>query len=177
MFALARTLRKSTKNRSERASRPSRATDRSRNALFSTLQASKWSPRALWSVLRGVLGPSLALLGRSWGALGRSWGALGRSWGALEASWDALGTLWGRSWGAPGGPRSVQGDLGSILDPPRVHFEPSGHRFLGLCKVLCEALGDRFCKRLAIDLRGTRKRFASSTSSLHWSKQQRVAGR
>ena len=108
--------------------------------------------------MRGVLGASWALLGRSWGALGRSWGALGRSWGALEASWDALGTLLGRSWGAPGGPRSVLGDLGSILDPPRVDFRPSGRRFLGLRKLLCEALGVDFasalrltCERLASD--------------------------
>ena len=106
----------------------------------------------------------LGSLGLSWGALGRSWGALGRSWGALEASWDALGTLLGRSWGAPGDPRSVLGDLGSILDPPRVDLGPSGHRFLGLRKLLREALGGRFCKRLATDLRAIRERFASSTN-------------
>ena len=39
MFALARTLRKSTKKPLERASRASRATDHSRNVIFSSFQA------------------------------------------------------------------------------------------------------------------------------------------
>ena len=49
--------------------------------------------------------------------------------GPLGASWDALGTL----WGTPGlllvapGPRL--GDLGSILDPPRIDFGASEGRF------------------------------------------------
>ena len=77
MFALARTLRKSIQNPSERASRASRATDRFRNALFSSLRASKWSPIAPRSASRGLLGPSWTLLGRPWDALGRLLGALG----------------------------------------------------------------------------------------------------
>ena len=93
--------------------------------------------------------------------------ALGSLLGALEGLLGALGPL----LGAPGTPL---GDLGSIFDPPRVDFEPSGHRFLGLRKLLCEALGGRFCKRLATDLRATRERFAGSTSSLRRSTQERV---
>jgi len=174
MFALARTLRKSIENPSERASRASRATDRFRNALFSSLRASKWSPGASRSALRGVLGPSWALLGRSWAALGPLLGGLRALWGALGAFLRRLGMLLRRSWDAPGDPRSVLGDLGSILDPPRVDFRPSGRRFLGLRKLLCEALGGRFCKRLATDLRATRERFAGSTSSLRRSTQERV---
>ena len=95
MFALARTLRKSIQNPSERASRASRATDRFRNALFSSLRASKWSPRASRSALRGVLGPSWALLGRSWGALGTLLGALGALLDALGTLLGALGRLLG----------------------------------------------------------------------------------
>jgi len=84
----------------------------------------------------GSLGCLWALLGDSWGALGRSWGALGRSWGALARSWGALGRSWGalgRSWGALGhscealgallvAPGACLGDLGLILEPPRVDF-------------------------------------------------------
>ena len=91
------------------------------------------------------------------GALGARLGALGALLDALGALLSRLGTLLGRSWGAPGGPRSVLGDLGSILVPPRVDFGPSGHRFLGLRKLLRDALGGRFCKRLATDLRAIRK--------------------
>ena len=115
MFALARTLRKTIKNLSERSSRASYATDRSRNALFSSLGASKWSPRAPRSALRGVLGPSWTLLGRSWDPLGRSWGALGPSWGAL-------GALLARSSSLPHPKirreklrRAISDDFGSIL--------------------------------------------------------------
>ena len=82
MFALARTLRKSIKNISERAFRANHATDRSRNALFSSLRASKWSPMAPRSASRGLLGPSWTLLGRPWDALGRLLGALGCPRGA-----------------------------------------------------------------------------------------------
>ena len=98
MFALARTLRKLTKNASERVSRASRATDRSWNALFSGLSSSKWSPRAPRSAWGGVLGASWALLGHSWGLLGRSWVALGELLGALGALLGALGAVLRRSW-------------------------------------------------------------------------------
>ena len=128
MFALARTLRKSTKNPSEQASRASRTTDRSRNALFSSLQASKLSPRAPLSGLRGVWGASWALLGRSWGALGRSWASkfscffskmYERTRNLL--SWRLLGC----SWESPG--RSEL-DFG----PSEGRFCPSSGRFGGL---------------------------------------------
>jgi len=106
---------KIAENRPEISSRVRRATDRFRTALFSSLEASKWSPRAPRSALRGVLGPSWALMGRSWGALGRSLGALGRSWGALGALLGALGVLLGGSWTLLAAPGATQGDLGSIL--------------------------------------------------------------
>ena len=129
MSALARTMRKSTENRSERAYRPSRATDRLRKLFFSSSEASKWCPEGslgrLWALLSGPWGA----LGRSWRALGRSWGALGallgRSWALLERSWTllgALGALLGRSL-------TPLDDLGSILEPPRVDFGASGDGF------------------------------------------------
>ena len=77
IFALARKLPKSTKNLSELAFPASHPTGRSRNALFSSLRASKWSPIAPRSASRGLLGPSWTLLGRPWDALGRLLGALG----------------------------------------------------------------------------------------------------
>ena len=89
-FAFARMPRKSIENPSERASRPSRATDRLRNAFFSTSEPQNGAPRALrdvsgrsWVPLGALLGGLGPLLGRSWCALGRSWHALGRSWHAL----------------------------------------------------------------------------------------------
>ena len=100
---LARTLRKSTGNRSEDASRTSPATERVRKTLFSGFQASKWVPRAP----RGALG---GLLGRLWDSPGRSWAALGALLGGLGGLLGALGPLlgyfWaalGRSWTHPGG--------------------------------------------------------------------------
>ena len=83
MFALARTLRRLTKNRSERAFRASRATDRSRNAVFVKLVRVKMVPEGSLERLESHLG-SLpvalgALLGRSWALLGRFWALLGRS--------------------------------------------------------------------------------------------------
>ena len=92
-------------------------------------------------VPQGLFGASLGalewLLGRSWALLRRSWALLGRSWAALEA-------LLGRSWALLGAPGTLLGrsltllgDLGSILEPPRVDFGASGvefgafwHRFL-----------------------------------------------
>ena len=96
---LARSLRKSYENRSERASRSSRATVRFRQSLFSSIRASKW---VLWPLLGalgallGALGALLAALGALLGALGallgRSWPLLGPSWVLLGRSWAALGT-------------------------------------------------------------------------------------
>ena len=102
MSAFARTMRKSTKNRSERASRPSRATDRLRKPLFSRSEASKRCPE-------GSLGRLWAFLSGSWGALGRSLGALGALLGAfgglLEASGTGCTKDCARFW-APLGPKS-----------------------------------------------------------------------
>ena len=132
MSAFARTMRTSTENRSERASRPSRATDHLRKPLPSSFEASEWcpegSPGRLWALLSGSWGG----LGRSCSALGRSWDALGRSWDALGRSWGALGALLGRSWALLGRFLTPPGDLGSILEPPRVDFEASGDRFESL---------------------------------------------
>ena len=68
------------------------------------------------------LGPNLPSLGRHLGSLGRlldpTWSLLGRSWALLGGSWDASG----RSW-------TALGDLGSILEPPRVDFGPCRGRF------------------------------------------------
>ena len=124
---LARTVRKSTVNRSERASRTSRATDRFRKPLFSSSGASKWSPRSSRGVPLGVLlgGRSCALFGRSWALLGRSWSALGALLGAPGMLLGAPGALLGRSL-------TSLGDLGSILAPPRVDFGASGGRFRSL---------------------------------------------
>ena len=163
MFALARTLRKSIQNPSERASRASRATDRFRNALFSSLRASKWSPRAPRSALRGVLGPSWALLGRSWAALGPLLGGLRALWGALGAFLRRLGTLLGRSGDALGTLRGVLGASRAILA-----------RFLTLPEWILSPLDIDFwvsascsAKRLGVDfasaLRLTCERLASDS--------------
>ena len=112
MSAFARTMRTRTENRSECASRPSRATDHLRKPLLSSSEASKWCPKAslghLWALLSGswgALGRSCSAHGRSWAALGallgHSRGAPGTLLGALVRSWDALGPLLdplGRSW-------------------------------------------------------------------------------
>ena len=127
--ALARTKRKSIENRSEHTSRANYATDRLRNALFPSLEASEWSPRAPQSVLRGVLGLSWALLARSWGALERSLGALRRSWGALGTLLGAFGALLGGSWDLLGAPGAPLGDLGSTLKPPKVDLGASERQF------------------------------------------------
>ena len=99
MSAFARTMRTSTENLSERASRPSCATDHLRKPLLSSSEASKCCPK-------GSLGRLWVLLSDSWSALGRSCSALGRSWGAL-------GALFGHSWGAPG---TLLGALGRSWD-------------------------------------------------------------
>ena len=104
-------------------------------ALWVSLGAAGWLLErswALWALL-GALGVLLvalgALLGFSWALLGGSWSLLGRSWGALEA-------LLGRSWALLGAPGTLLGrsltllgDLGSILEPPRVDFGASWGRF------------------------------------------------
>ena len=116
MFALARTLRKSTKKPSERASRASRATDHARNTICSTFQASKWSPRAPRSASRGVLRPSWSLWGRSWGALGRSWGALGAmlALSCKKTSKKSKGIRnFGPTWEAKWKPKSLKIDVKS----------------------------------------------------------------
>ena len=118
MSALARTTRKSSENRLERACRPSRATDRLQKPLFSSSASSKWCPESS--------------LGRLWTLLSGSWGALVRSWDALGRSWGALGALLGRSWALLGRFLTPPGDLGSILEPPRIDFEASGDRFESL---------------------------------------------
>ena len=82
--AFARKREKSLQNRPEGASGASRSTRRPLNTLFSSLRASKWSPRGprgalgdllgrppgpSWALLEGVgytLGPHKALLGRLW---------------------------------------------------------------------------------------------------------------
>ena len=101
---------------------PCCATDRFRQTLFSSLQASKQPPEALRSglgdsrggsgvlldALRALLAALEVLLGRSWDALGTF---LERSWVALSRSWPSLG------------------DLGSILDPPRADFGTLGVDF------------------------------------------------
>ena len=73
---LARSLRKSYENRSERASRTSRATVRFRQSLFSSIRASKWVLWPLSGDSRGALGALLAALGALLAALGA---LLGRS--------------------------------------------------------------------------------------------------
>ena len=126
MSAFARTMRTPTENRSERASRPSRATDRVRKARFSSLQASKWSPRAPWSALGGLLGRFWDPHGRSWTDVGSLLGALGTLSGRF---WAALGLLLRapeRSWALLDPPRTILGRFGAIFarfghnfDPPR----------------------------------------------------------
>ena len=84
MSALARTARKSTKNRSELASRPSRVTDRLRKSLSSSAEASKWCPE-------GCLGSLWTLLSGSWGALGR---ALSGAPGSPLGDWSIFDPPW-----------------------------------------------------------------------------------
>ena len=98
--------------------RPSRATDRLQKPLFSSSASSKWCPESS--------------LGRLWTLLSGSWGALVRSWDALGRSWGALGALLGRSWALLGRFLTPPGDLGSILEPPRINFGASRDRFESL---------------------------------------------
>ena len=89
--AIARTLRKSSENRLERASRASHAAEGSRRTLFLSFRAQRWPTRSLW----GVLGGSLGLL---WDPFGRQLGPLGALLGVL---WLPLGlslAAWTRSW-------------------------------------------------------------------------------
>ena len=142
MSALARTTRKSTENRSERASRPSRVTDRLRRTLFSSFKAAKWYPE-------GCLGRLRTLWRGSWGALGRSWGALGRSWGALRTLWGRPSTAVGRSWEALGRSWALLDPLwailvrflipkGSILVTLGVDFRPSEDELGRELETTCE---------------------------------------
>ena len=69
-----------------------------------------------------LLGPNLARLGTNLPSLGRNLGSLGR---LLGSTWSLLGRSWallGRSWDASGCSWTSLGDLGAILDPPRVDF-------------------------------------------------------
>ena len=120
--AFARKREKSLQNRPEGASGASRSTRRPLNTLFSSLRASKWSPRgprgALGDLLGRPPGPSWALLGRPGVALGRSGALLGPSWALLEGVGDDLGphkALLGRLWLLPG----------SILVSRRLDLDPS----------------------------------------------------
>ena len=109
-------LRKSTENRSERASRPSRATDRFRKALFSTFKPQSaprdvsWRSGAALGVLLGALGALLACFGVVLGALGLLCGALEGSGGALGRSWHALGMCWLARLGASECPNDCPND-------------------------------------------------------------------
>ena len=114
--------RKSTKNRSRHTSCASHATVGLRKALFSSSDASKWSPRALRGALGGLLGPTGALLDHSWITLGS---LLGRSWALLRA----LGALSGHSWSDLGGIMIALGIAWTILDRPWVDCGRSSSRF------------------------------------------------
>ena len=122
---------KIVKIRPKLASRVSRAMDRSPNALFSILEASRGFPRLLgapceasgdlsgrsWVALGALLGCSWGALGRSRALVGRSWAALGRLLGALGRSWRPPGRSWldfGTSEGRFCIPR------GCFCDPPRI---------------------------------------------------------
>ena len=113
-------------NRPRHASCANRATCSLRKSIFSSLEASKWSPRGFRGALGGLLGPTWALLGAllgaRLGALGRLLGDLGRSCGALGGLLDGSERPLGGSWTAHGARRS-------ILELPRVDFGPSGIRF------------------------------------------------
>ena len=96
-------------------------------------KAASFELRSLKMVPQGLSGAALGalewLLGCSWTLLQRSWALLRRSWGALEA-------LLGRSWALLGAPGTLLGrsltlwgDLGSILEPPRVDLGASGVDF------------------------------------------------
>ena len=63
-------------NHSRHTSCVSHATVDLRKALVSSPDASKWSPRALWGALGGLLEPTGALLDHSWVTLGALMGAL-----------------------------------------------------------------------------------------------------
>ena len=89
--AFARTVRKSSEHRFERASQASHAIEISRNTLFSSFRTPKSFPRSLRGALEGLLrllwdppGRQLGLLGALLGALwrlgDRSWALLARSW-------------------------------------------------------------------------------------------------
>ena len=117
--AFARTSRQLKKITSENDSSASRATYRLRKILFSTLEPSKWSPRALWGALGGLLGPTWALLGDSWGAPGALLGALGALLGRSWALLGALGALLGRFW-------AFSVALGPLLDVFLLFWGPPG---------------------------------------------------
>ena len=57
-----------------------------RKALFSSLEASTWSSRALRGALGALQGPTWAILGRSWEPLGALLGALGALLGRFRGS-------------------------------------------------------------------------------------------
>ena len=165
MSALARTTRKSIVNRSERASRPSRATDRLRKSLWDPLGHS-------WAALRLKRG-SWALLDALGALLGRSWALLGRSWGAA-GDLGSISAFAGNDFGLSG--RRFWGFRTSVFLPPRSHSESD----LGLtCKRLASGLrtnrrGD--CERLASDSRLRRAHCAVDTAASR-PKSTRVAGR
>ena len=78
-------------------------------AHFSSLDASKWSPRALRDASGG-------LSGSTWAILGHSWRALGAPLDALQSSWGAFGTLLKRSWGDRERSWELLYDFGLSLD-------------------------------------------------------------
>ena len=124
--AFARTLRKSSEHRFERAFRASHATGGSRKTISSVFGTPKWSPRSLQGALGSLLGflwdppgrqldPLGALLGALWRLGGRSWALLATLLLANSRNfvcWTGFYSIWN-----PFGSENLRNSIENLRNP------------------------------------------------------------